>query len=510
MKLQIIQLEPYDDVVSVRDRLSFVSAERVLLAWPASGVILRRKLDLILIQRAAARCGLRLALVTRDRIVIEHADDLNISVFPAIDAGSKVRWKRPSSKVFVDRSDKPIDTPDRYELMEAASRLRVLTPQQRSTRRMVRTTVAVVLIATLLAAAYIIGPSASVRVYMARDQLTTTVRLIADPTIAIENVTTGHVPATLVSNIVIERQATLPTSGSADVPNTVASGTVIFTNQTATPVSIPAGTIVTTLNGVRPVKFRTVNDALVDGNSTTEVTIQATADSAGPIGNIDPNFITMVEGALSTKLAVRNATPTRGGTIRQQGIVTQADQARLLELIRDQVRTTAIADISVKLTPTQFIAPGSIQIAEERPEWTTYSAFVGDPAETLTLTLKVRVQALVIDELPARKAAYASLARLLINRQIVVGSVGYQRGKVDPVDVKGQAAFLMTASGDAVSSVDAEPLREQLTGLGVSDARALLERELLLDPRKPSQIEVQPAFLGRLPLLTVRLDLVIQ
>jgi hypothetical protein len=31
MKLQIIQLEPYDDVISIRDRLSFVSTERVLL-----------------------------------------------------------------------------------------------------------------------------------------------------------------------------------------------------------------------------------------------------------------------------------------------------------------------------------------------------------------------------------------------------------------------------------------------------------------------------------------------
>lgn len=508
MKLQVIQLEPYDDIVSVRDRLSFVGAERVLLVWPASGAILRRKLDLVIIQREAARCGLRLALVTHDRVVVEHADDLNISVFSSVDAGSKVRWKRPSSKVFVDRSTKPTNELDRYELMEAASRLKVQTPRQRTTQRTVRAVAAVILVATLLAGALIVLPAASVRIFMARDQLTTTVRLIADPTIAIENVATGHVPATLVSSIIVQRQATIPTTGSADIPASVATGTVIFTNLSSDPITVPAGTIVSTLNGAHPAKFHTLTDYVVPAKDTAEVTIEALPDSAGPVGNIEPNLITNVEGPLAKALSVRNANPTHGGTIRQQGIVTKEDQTRLLELVRDQIRTTSIAEIA--LTPTQFIAPGSIQIAEEHEEWTTFSAFVGDKADTLTLTLKVRIQALVIDELAARKAAYASLARLLQNRQIVVDSVTYQRGRVDPVDTKGQAAFLLTASADAVTSVDPEQIRGRLAGISVGDARALLERTLLLDPRRPPQIDVLPGIFGRLPFLPVRIEVIVQ
>ncbi len=507
MKLQVIQLEPYDDIVSVRDRLSFVGAERVLLVWPASGAILQRKLDLVLIQRQAARCGIRLALVTHNRVVAEHADELNISVFSSSDAGSKVRWKRSRNKVFVDRADKP-DELDRYELMEVASRFRVQPPAQVARQRIVRAVTAVILAATLLTLGMIVLPSASVRVYIARDQLTTTVRLIADPTIAIENISTGHVPALLVSNIIVQRQATIPASGSADIPSASATGTVIFTNQTSQKVTIPAGTIVSTLNGVHPARFQTLTEYVIDAKGTAEVTIQATPDSAGPVGNVEANLINNIEGDLSNKLAVRNANPTRGGTLRQQSIVTKDDQTRLLTLLRDQIRTTSIADIT--LTSTQFIAPGSIQIAEERPDWTTYSAFVGDKVDTLTLTLKVRVQALVIDELAARKAAYASLARLLGNRQIVVDSIAYQRGRVDPVDAKGQAAFLITASGDAVTDVDPESVRGRLAGVSLSDARATLERTLLLDPRRPPQIEVLPAVFGRLPFLPVRIDVTIR
>src|SRR5215475_11350790 len=116
MKLQIIQLEPYDDVISVRDRLAFVKTERVLLVWPRSGSILKRKLDLVLIQRESQRRGARLALVTNDLDVIEYATELNISTFDSVNASYKAKWRRPRNKVFIDRSDRPEDAPDAYEL----------------------------------------------------------------------------------------------------------------------------------------------------------------------------------------------------------------------------------------------------------------------------------------------------------------------------------------------------------------------------------------------------------
>src|ERR1700733_180183 len=119
MKLQIIQLEPYDDVISVRDRLSFVKTERVLLVWPRTSTILKRKLDLVLIQREAARRGARLALVTQDLDVIEYATELNISTFDTVNASNKAKWKRPRNKVFVNRADRPDNAPDAYELRVA-------------------------------------------------------------------------------------------------------------------------------------------------------------------------------------------------------------------------------------------------------------------------------------------------------------------------------------------------------------------------------------------------------
>src|SRR4051794_19234287 len=100
MKLQVIQLEAHDDVTSVRDRLSFVKSDRVLLVWPRDASVLCRKLDLVLIQREAARRKAKLALITSDPQVIENADDLNISTFKSIQAGQTIHWKQPRNKVF--------------------------------------------------------------------------------------------------------------------------------------------------------------------------------------------------------------------------------------------------------------------------------------------------------------------------------------------------------------------------------------------------------------------------
>src|SRR5262249_40151304 len=108
-KAEYVQLEGADDVTSVRDRLSFLRGQRVLLIWPEEGAILTRKLDLVLIQRDAMRRAIRLALVTHDPQVVRNARELNISTFETIGAAERGRWQRGRSKVFTNRFQRPKD-----------------------------------------------------------------------------------------------------------------------------------------------------------------------------------------------------------------------------------------------------------------------------------------------------------------------------------------------------------------------------------------------------------------
>lgn len=514
MKLQIVQLEPYDDVTSVRDRLASVRAERTLLVWPRPDAtpkpILSRKLDLILIQREAARRGTWLALVTTEPDVIDVAAALNISVFRSVGASQRGRWKRPRNKVFVDRADRPDDSPDPRELMLQVSRLRVLSPRQRLRRRAVRIGTAMILGLALLIFAYVITPGAEIVIFPAQAQINATLTLIADPALSFVDVEGGRIPA-ILDTVQVESRASIPTTGRVDVPTTLASGSVVFTNRVESAVVIPDGTIVTT-PGQRPARFRTLGEAVVGAGVGQEVRvpIQATEDTPGPAGNIEANLIVNIEGTLARALSVRNLEATRGGSVREQGIVTRADYDNLVILARERVRQDALARLGVRLGGTQFVVPESIRIVSEGGEDLTYDAFIGDAADTLTVTIRARVQALIIDVQAARQAALARLsASIPPGRRLIVGSITYTRGAVR-AEADGTASLVISSSGNVAAAIDAERVRNRVAGMSVEAALNTLNREWLLDPLRPPQIQVWPGFLGQLPVLPVRIAVTVQ
>ncbi|MEM6529748.1 MAG: hypothetical protein AAF653_15725, partial [Chloroflexota bacterium] len=177
----LMQLEPDEDATSVRDRLSFVRGKRVLLVWPEDGTVLRRKLDLVLIQREAMRRAVRLALVTHDPQVAKNAAELNISTFETIGESEIKRWKRARSKVFTGRDQKPESEPEPEELQDVASRVRA--PQEINPLRqtLVRLGVTLALVGLVAGVAYIVFPTATVILTPASDPIETTVVITASP-----------------------------------------------------------------------------------------------------------------------------------------------------------------------------------------------------------------------------------------------------------------------------------------------------------------------------------------
>lgn len=508
MKLQIIQLEAYDDVASVRDRLAFVKAERVLLVWPRGATILNRKLDLVLIQREAARRGLWLALVTRTPEIIDLAAELNLSTFASVRASQRSGWTKPRSKVFVARADRPDNSPDPYVLMLHASRLRALSPAQRNLRRGLRWAAIAALILTVVSLSYLLVPGAEVLLTPARGQIDTALPLIADPNARLIDVESGRIPAVLQTQDVTAEASIRPT-GLTDVPSAFASGEVLFTNRIESPVTIPAGTVVMTA-GRRAARFRTLAEAELAAGVGQEATVavQALDDTPGTAGNVAPNLINIVEGDLSGLVFVRNPEATRGGLVREQAVVRQADYDNLLILGRAQLKQIALARFSAALGGTQIVVPDSLRILNEGSEEATYSAFVGDPVDQLTLTIRARLQALIIDEQAAHQVALARLSQEIpAGQRLLLETITYTRGPMGTADAQGRVIFLMSASGGVAAAIDTERARQRIAGQSLEAALETLNRDWLLDPRRPPQIQVWPGVFGRLPVLPLRIQI---
>ncbi|MFN8375153.1 MAG: hypothetical protein U0694_20045 [Anaerolineae bacterium] len=515
-KPEFVQLEQGDDANAVRDRLAFMRGQRVLLIWPEDGTVLTRKLDLVLLQREAMRRAIQIAFVTHDPEVVKHARELNISTFETIGASERGRWKRARSKVFVGRDQKPKDELPQDELKEAASRVVNETaeddaPPSRRGGCLLRIVLALVLIAMILGAAYVVGPRAVVTIVLNRETIPVEVQIVADPqagNVAIEN---AVVPA-LTLRVEIEETGTIETTGIEDSDDILATGSVVFINQTDREITIPAGTTISTSAGT-PILFQTTSDAVISAGrgNQLEVAIQAMPSAGGSAGNVSEGMINTVIGALSADLTVRNIAPTAGGDSREVHVVTEDDQTRLLAIVRQQLQARAFTAMSSNLTENQIIIVETLHIAEEQPEWTTFDADVGDISDNLTLTMRAVVEAAALDTQLMRQIALARLSsQLPRGRSILPDTVDFEVGSLLSIDEQGRITVNVTGSAEVVEQVDTALLQERLAGRSIADAQQYLVTEIDVADGGLPQIIITPDFLPSLPLLSSRIEIILQ
>jgi hypothetical protein len=532
-KPDYLQLEATDDVTSVRDRLSFLRGNRVLMIWPEDGTVLTRKLDLVLIQREAMRRNIRLAIVTHDPEITKQAGELNISTFETIGAAERGRWKRGRAKVFTDREDKPAEAPKpetrevtRTEATRAESprprkaekvikpRLRKETDAdaddepRRKGSRLGLVLLLLVLILVAAGVAVLVVPQAVVTITPARAQIPAQVEITANPQATDVDIDSRTVPAQTL-RVEVEDSGTLPTSGSESRSDILSTGSVVFINQTNTEVTIPAGTEISTSAGT-PILFRTTTDALAPAQlgGQIEVPIEAQPVSGGRIGNVDSGLVNTIIGPLSESLTVRNLQPTAGGESRNASVVSQDDYDRLLATLRQQLQAVAYQAMESQISPSQTIILETIRLASAENETMTWSSDVGEEAATLTLTMRTTVEATVIDEVLAQQIAFSSLtAQIPPGRALVPGAVNYQCCSVSSIQTDGSVTFTMTGEALVAGQVNTAQLQERLIGRTPDDAIRYLLSEVDLAPETTPQVSVTPEWFGRLPFLPTQITI---
>lgn len=514
-RAEYIQLENADDVASVRDRLSFLRGQRVLLIWPEDGTILTRKLDLVLIQREAMRRAIRLSLVTHDPQVIRHATELNISTFETIGASERGRWKRGRGKVFTNRFQRPKDEPIPDDLKEVASRIYTEETAEEKRWRIVRRVVGLGVFAALaVAIGYVVLPSATITLTPAQRRVEALTDIVVSPQAIGIDIENRIIPSSPLS-IQIDDSGTIETTGIQTLEDATAAGSVVFINRAENPVTIPAGTVVTTSAGT-PIQFRTTEEGTLAGGVglQVEVPIEALQASSGNAGNVDSGMINTVIGPVAESVTVRNIAATVGGATRSQKVVSEADKANLLAIVKQQLQTRAYVELQAKLTASQCIILDSIRIGEERDDWKTYSAEAGQVADTLSLTMKAVVDAMVVDEQFAQQVVLAQLSKQVeAGQSIKPETISYDLGcdSGNQFDANsGQTTFQMSGSAVVVTQVTPEQVRQQVAGRSVSEATALLTTDLALQQGFTPQISIWPEGFPNLPLLPFRIAIQLQ
>ncbi len=503
MKEQIIQLEPHDDIDTVRDRLGWVRVPRVLLVFPDTRhPILRSKVDMRLLQREITRRRAQVALITRDPVVTDNAKEVGIPCFPSIEASRRRYWRTAKARLRVPRKAQP--TKLDADLVEGGTRLhpenRRLKPEWQRAGAFGVFGLTIIL---LLAGASIVLPGATVRISPAANQVMATITVTADPEAETINTEQGVIPARIVGTEV-EGSATVEATGHVLQASQKARGIVNFTNLVPEQVTIPAGTVVRT-SAAQPVRFVTLIDTTLAGKVGETVEVPVEAIDPGFEGNLPSSRINEVEGPLSTRVGVTNPETTRGGDSMEVRAISEEDYNRVRALLTQQLLQRAYAEMQTGLLiDTEFLPIESLSVVLTHSE--TFTGYVGEPTDTVSLTMRVTVQGVAIDERRAREIVYAELANKVgEGYQISYGSLVFRLGEVTSVDADRRVTFIMQGAGDVSTSIDEERIKDLIKGARISEAQVRLERELALT--QPADIEVWPGFWPAVPTLPLRIQI---
>jgi len=305
---------------------------------------------------------------------------------------------------------------------------------------------------------------------------------------------TNIVPADQLTNDFEATGAGKATS-SVNVGTAPATGTVIFTNNGKTPVTIPSGTVVTTSNGIT---FSTQAEAVANiagSNTGSTIPIPVQAQKSGTDGNVAPGSINAIPpDALNAiamankmngsdlKLTVTNTDATTSGGVGTTSAISQQD----INAVKATLHTTLDNQFKAWLTTKTASGDqaGTLTTTETLENAPTVGQTTADG--TFTAKLKLSVVALVVRAATLQRASIAQLNQFARTDKRVAGYTVVDDAK-HPVQVqqlkmtsdnKSTLTLAFTAAGKVVPAINPKSVQSLINGKNVKDAKNVLLQNL--------------------------------
>jgi hypothetical protein len=390
MKTQIIQLEPHDDVISVRDKMGWSQTGRVVLVWPTRGGVLERRLDLVILLRHSQSLGVQIALVTRDPEVHFQARSLGIPVYKSIRKAQRSRWRKPTRKrinsYLGDTGDQERAS-NLNEILADPLHRKEQSPQLSLPVRIGLFTLSVFAVLAIVA---IFIPSAEITISPETRQQEIILSVEANDSVNKINLS-GILPLKSI-NTIVEGRASTKTSGTVQIPSGYATGRVTFINLTDRPIVIPAGTVVSNADSSQ--RFVTQRAARLSAGPGTEIETTIEAVTPGSSGNLSAGSITAIEGDLGLFLTVENQGPILGGSLSLSPAPSTLDRIELHDQLVSTLEQNALQEIQTSLNPDDILLDETPMLVNSIEE----SFFPSElqPANELELILRLEYEVQIV------------------------------------------------------------------------------------------------------------------
>lgn len=491
MKTDIIHLESFDDIDSIRDRLEWSKADRLVLVWPRRRSIKISQLDMALLVRKAAHLGRQIAIVNGGEEVRNLAIAAGIPVFHSQASATLARWPRLPEEIIEPVADRGLkEMRDEIERLREADQA---TPPLRKVPFIIGVAAVFLLIIFFM-------PGATIHIYPAEIPQTIGFSIRADADINQADIS-GFIPLRSLTSLQ-SYQEQIETSGQVPLPDQFARGHVNLTNRTSGLIAIPEGTVVTTQSDA-PVRFRILSSVEIPaGGEDDRVGIEAVLP--GSSGNVAEYAILSMEGPLGMSVAVRNHEPTTGG----DETVLRSPSEDDVETLREKVKSILLAqgreEILRSAEPGVVFLEDSLKIEKIVDEQISTPA--GQPADTLEISLTGEIRMNYILEEDARMSCRSALNASLpagyapVDDDIhltMTGEPSFDRGTTT-------ATWNVAAARRLRSTYSTRTIIQAVTGQPVKKATETISG--LVEFREPPGIEMRPGWWPRLPFLPFRIE----
>jgi hypothetical protein len=494
LKTKIITLESHDDLISVRDKLSWAKTPRILLVWPKYEKVVLRVLDLKVLQRHANSLGAQLGLVTRRSNVRRDAESLGIPVFASTTKAQRELW--PDS---APRNRRIPQTP-RRDLRSVRESVYQKEPSWRTSLpgRIIIFTVG---ITAVFAMASLFIPRAALTLHP--EARTQSVVIPVSASQANESISiTGLIPAHAVS-VTVSAEQLLAISSKISVPNSKAKGVARFTNLSQGEVDIPAGTAVTTESSNR---FVTLNETRLPSGIDQFVDVPIEAFEAGTQGNVEADAITLVEGVLGLSISVTNPSPLKGGSNSQLVGATDEDRAKLSGVVMDSLHRDAESKFRAQIAPADLLLLDTIEITQIIEE--NFVPPIGQPGKTLTLKMQAEFSARYVLDDDLRELSLTTLNASVENGFKASALPTYKVIKAPSTDSSGVSHFDLEVTRALLHQVDEMQVFSIVRGHKPQEIKKVLASTLSL--RQKPEIALAPSWWPWLPLIPFNISVQIK
>jgi hypothetical protein len=273
---------------------------------------------------------------------------------------------------------------------------------------------------------------------------------------------------------------TILTTGSILVGEEVAQGKVTFINESESPVTVKAGTVLSSHAGVR---FHTLEDVIVPAakieylmglavnSQTGRADVPVKAVEKGSSGNVAKGDIRVIEGSPLSSLKVVNLEDTQGGSDKSIRVVSSKDTETARAKLDVEIQRRALLELGKGLTGDNILIDESLKLDFGE---VLFDKSIGSEGTELTAVVEVYAEGTIVREDDLLKALNHAFVRNLPTNMVLAedGLVirDINAGMLDEHD----AQLIVYTEGRVRATLDTRLITQMVTGLPVAEAVSTL------------------------------------